>query len=61
MVQVAAVQYMHTSNQMLKRKKAWEQPEKPVTTYVGKHHKRANRIYLWGNAKTGALGMEAKF
>lgn len=30
--------------------------EQPVNKYIGKHHKRAKRVYLWGNTRTGALG-----
>jgi len=30
--------------------------ELEVKDYTGEHHKRAKRVYLWGNARTGALG-----
>lgn len=45
---------LHTSLTVL-RKKVKE--EKPVIQYIGEHHKKARRIYLWGNTKTGALGL----
>ncbi|XP_067933148.1 RCC1-like G exchanging factor-like protein [Watersipora subatra] len=34
-----------------------KQEEKPLLKYIGKHHTRAKRIYVWGNTRTGALGV----
>lgn len=45
-----------TGSQVVKKQKSFE--EKPVIKYIGKHHKRAKRIYLWGDATTGALGRD---
>ena len=39
-----------------KKQKQREQIENTVFQYVGKHTKRASRVYVWGYAGTGALG-----